>query len=105
MQPTKVWIVNSSGHNFDAAKEFGEEMIPLTAGKVNIFNVERLIHEFKGKMVNHQKDDWILLSGNTVLNVLAVTVALAKHREVKLLLYDVIRKEYVPREISYKEFK
>ena len=35
----KVWIVNSAGHDFDAAKPYGE-LIPLTVGRVNIFNVE-----------------------------------------------------------------
>lgn len=99
-----VWIVNSSGHNFDAAKDYGE-FVPLTKGKVNIFNTERLIQEFKSKMANMNKDDWILLSGNVVLNVIAVAVAFAKHKEANLLIYDVIRKEYVPREMSFSEFE
>jgi len=101
---SKVWIVNSAGHDFDAAKSYGE-LIPLTVGRVNIFNVERLLSEFKGMLANHEKDDWILLSGNAVLNVLAVAIVLAKHGEVKMLLYDVIKKEYVPREIKFDEIK
>lgn len=101
---SKVWIVNSAGHDFDAAKSYGE-FIPLTVGRVNIFNVERLLSEFKGMLANHEKDDWILLSGNAVLNVLAVAIVLAKHGEVNLLLYDVIKKEYVPREIKFDEIK
>lgn len=101
---SKVWIVNSAGHDFDAAKSYGE-FIPLTVGRVNIFNVERLLNEFKGMLANHEKDDWILLSGNAVLNVLAVAIVLAKHGEVNMLLYDVIKKEYVPREIKFDEIK
>lgn len=101
---SKVWIVNSAGHNFDAAESYGE-LIPLTVGKVNIFNVERLIREFKGMLANHKKEDWILLSGNVILNVLAVAIVLIKHGEVRMLLYDVIKKEYVPREIKFDEIK
>lgn len=101
---SKVWIVNSAGHNFDAAKQYGE-LIPLTVGRVNIFNVERLLNEFKGKLASYEKGDWILLSGNVVLNVLAVAIVLAKHGEVRMLLYDVIKKEYVPREIKFDDLK
>ena len=104
MEPSKVWIVNSSGHNFDAAKTYGE-LIPLSVGRVNVFNVERLLREFKGSLKNSSRNDWVLLSGNTVLNVLAVSIVLAKHGEVKLLIYDVIKKEYVPRELSFDDFK
>lgn len=101
----KVWIVNSSGHDFDDAKKFSEELIPLTHGRVNIFNVERLVEEFKGKMSSFGENDWLLLSGNAVLNVIASTIAMELHGKVNLLIYDVIQKEYVPREITSKQVK
>ena len=44
---SKVWIVNSTGHNFDAAKSY-RELYPITVGRVNIFNVERLLSEIQG---------------------------------------------------------
>ena len=97
---SKVWIVNSSGHDFEEAKNFSEELIPLTYGIVNIFNVDRLSEEFKGKMSNYEEEDWLLLSGNAVLNVIASNIVMEKHGKVKLLIYDVIRKKYIPREFS-----
>ena len=100
----KVWIVNSSGHDFSAAETYGE-LIPLTVGKVNIFNVERLLNELKGDLGSHQKGDWVLLSGNTILNILTFSIVLAKHGEVNILIYDAIRKEYVPRELNQNDFK
>lgn len=102
MQALKVWIVNSSGHDFQKARKFSDELIPLTNGRVNIFNTERLVEEFRGKMSNYEEEDWLLLSGNAVLNVIASNVVLEKYDKLKLLLYDVINKEYVPREINKK---
>lgn len=96
----RVWVVNESGHNFEAAEEYGE-LVPLTQGKVNIFNTERLYAEFQEKMRNLQPEDWILLSGNMVLNILATMVALKRQGEVRILIYDVINKEYVPREVKF----
>lgn len=100
-----VWIVNSSGHDFDGAKKFSEDMIPLTHGRVNIFNVERLFEEFKGKMSSYQEDDYMLLSGNATLNVISTMIAYEKTGKVNLLIYDVIQKEYIPREITTKQVK
>jgi len=101
----KVWIVNSSGHDFEGARKFGDELIPLTYGRVNIFNVERLFEEFKGKMSSFEEEDWLLLSGNTILNVIATLIIYEKFSNTNILIFDVIKKEYVPREITTKQVK
>lgn len=104
MGGAKVWVVNSSGHNFEEAEKYGT-LVPLTMGRINVFNVDRLLDEFKHKLKHFGEEDWLLLSGNVVLNVLATMVVSHKHSRVKLLVYDVARKTYVPREVSVEDIK
>lgn len=78
-------------------------MVYLTQGRVNVFSVQRLSQEFKGKLVNFQCGDYLLLSGNTVLNCLAVAILLAKHEEVTVLIFNALTRQYIPREISRRE--
>ena len=94
-----VYIVNSSGHNYEPASRFGR-FSTLTEGRVNIFSTERLLSEFKRDMDGVTTDDCILLSGNAILNILAAIVMLKKTGAINLLIYDAARREYVLREIT-----
>jgi CTP:phosphocholine cytidylyltransferase-like protein len=100
-----VWVVNNSGHDFSPAYEYGEDVYYLTTGRVNIFKTNKLISEFKGKMANFKEDDWLLLSGNAILNVLAVTVALEKHGMVQTLLYNAITNNYAKTILDKETFQ
>src|SRR5690554_2870108 len=82
----RIWIVNVAGHDFSDARRFADELIPLTEGRVNIFNVKALVDEFKTKMESYEKEDWLLLSGSSVINIVASQIVMEKHGELKLLI-------------------
>lgn len=95
-----VWVVNDYDHDFSDAERFGR-LIALSTGRVNVFQTHRLKKTFEARMENCQKDDYILLSGAQVLNVIAAMTMAKKVGCVNLLIYDAIRKEYVPRELDF----
>ena len=100
-----VWIVNNSGHDFSPAYEYGDNLYYLTNGRVNIFKTHKVINEIKGKMQNFRKDDWLLLSGNSILCVIAVQVALAMYGQVKVLIYNAITGSYAKAILDEDKFK
>lgn len=99
----RIWIVNVAGHDFSDARRFADELIPLTEGRVNIFNVKALVDEFKTKMESYEKEDWLLLSGSSVINIVASQIVMEKHGELKLLIYDAANRSYIPRDINMKQ--
>lgn len=102
---SKIWIANATGHDFTAARKFGDELVPITQGRVNIFNVKAMVEEFKTIMEPYEKDDWLLLSGSSIINVIAAGIVLDRYGEVKFLIYDAANKSYIPREINMKQIK
>ena len=94
-----VYVVNDSGHIMDNAKKFGNFKV-LSKGNVNIFRTNDITADFKGKLKDIQPTDFILLSGSSILNVLATSIALTKNSKVGVLLYNLNSGEYVPRIIE-----
>lgn len=98
---SQVWVVNNAGHDFTNAEKYGDLMQYLTHGRVNVFNPQKLAHEFKAKMATYNENDWLLLSGGTVLNCVATAVVMAKFGKVKMLIFDAIKRDYVPQTLTF----
>ena len=96
---SKVYVVNYSGHNVFLANKFGK-LVYLTEGWVDTFKTDRVKYEIAKGLINFAKDDYILLCGSPVLNVIAVVVALAKAGECNMLLYNAKQEGYEVRGIS-----
>lgn len=91
-----VWIVNLSGHNYEPAKKYGR-FIAITTGNVNHFNVDRLAQNMAITLKMAHEDDFLLISGSPMLNVIAVQIWLRKFSKVKLLQFSTREEEYIPR--------
>jgi len=87
---SNVYVINFSGHNISTCKRFIKEgnIIYLTEGAVNIFNIDRVIYDLKAKLENYNGNDYILLSGNVVLNVLVALILKDKTEHLNLLIWD-----------------
>ena len=95
-----VYIVNSSGHDYSAARKFGE-LETLTEGNLPIFNIDRMRSILRDKLQRFDIDqDFLLLSGAIVLNVLSVTVLGEETDRIPILIFDAKRKIYIERELS-----
>jgi len=101
---SKVYIVNAEKFDFSAAKEYGE-LVPITTGNINPFDCHRLMLEVKDKMKYfNPKEDYILLVGHNILNIIVAVVAFEKGDEIKTLVYGAKHGDYVVSTIK-KEWK
>ena len=82
----KVYIVNSAGHNFSAAKRYGE-LVYLSDGPMNRYGTNNIIRQFSEKMKNSSPGDHIVLCSLNVMNSLACAIFAAMHKQVNLLLF------------------
>lgn len=83
-----VFISNmSSGHDYSSAGSFGN-FRPITTGNFPIFKTERLREEIISALIHSSQEDYLLLSGSSVVAGLCMAVWMMLHGEVKLLLYD-----------------
>lgn len=83
----KVWIVNFSGHNYSDADRFGT-LEAVTVGNISRSSFDRLAFEITQKLSKSSSEDWLLLSGALIANVIAVTIWFRKHGELRALVWD-----------------
>ena len=89
-----VWLVNKGNHiNYSDAERFGA-IVPLTSGRVNIFQTDNLVTTLSGALTEAKKDDFVLLSGSAFLNSLVVHYFLKKFSIVKALIYEGNNQRY-----------
>lgn len=94
-----VWVANYSGHPYDDAERFGEIKF-LTRGYVPLGNLDRLLYEIVEIVSKTEENDWLLLSGLSIISCIAATAWMLRHSRVKLLHYDKKLDQYVPLEFS-----
>ena len=101
---TTVWVPNDSTHDFDPAKEYGE-IIYLTRGRINRFSTSKLYREFVDKMKDSTEKDYLILTGLTMLNVLAAAILVLKYKRLNLLIYKTtgVKGGYIERVIKFGE--
>lgn len=97
--PSRVWIVNYAGHDYSAAKSWGE-LRYMTRGYVSFERLDRLLYEVADIVDGTSPSDWLLPSGLVVLNVIAGIVWLIKHGHVNLLLWDHREETYLEMKIT-----
>ena len=95
-----VFISNQSRqHDYDKAREFGA-LRAITSGNYAIFKTARLREEIVEALIHSEKDDYLLLSGSSVIAGMCMAVWVLMHGQVNLLLYDRTAKEYVERKFT-----
>lgn len=94
-----VYVVHLKDFDVSRATSYGT-LVPMFCGKVNIFNVTSLAFQIKEKMKDFKGSDYLLLTGNLVLNALAVAIAIQNFKTVNLLVFDIKRNEYLPRTLA-----
>lgn len=82
-----VFVVNFAGHDYTQAEKWGP-VRPMTMGFVSFESLDRLVFQFAGEIEKTSKDDWLLLSGAGVLNVIAAVIWFWKHKKINILVHD-----------------
>src|SRR5690554_2202883 len=104
----RIFVVNAGGHNLSPALEHttlpkGKAFVPITKGTINIFNINQTISDVTKVLIEEDfcEEDMMLLTGNVIINVIAVLAALEITEGVcSVLLYNALTRGYAKREIS-----
>lgn len=91
---SKVWIPNlTKNRDYSKAESFGE-LRHFTAGYQSLGNLERLNFVFIQQVHKTDAEDYLLLGGVLIFNVLSAIAWLVRHDKCKLLTWDSKIDEY-----------
>jgi len=91
-----VYIVNQGGHNYTDAQRFGR-LVYLSEGAINKFSVSKMYRIFADRLKQSQPEDYILISGLTVMSAIACACFGHLHKRLNLLLLK--NERYVERKL------
>ena len=95
----KVYVVNNANHDYSKAEQYGELMY-VTRGKLPIFKTSTVRAMLEKGLVKFTKDDYLLISGPAIVNIIAATILYNKFDTVKFLVFDAKQQDYVVRHIN-----
>lgn len=81
-----VYIINKSGHDFSDAERFGS-LVYLSTGTIDRYGINKMYRKFAETLKNSSPDDYILVTGLTIMSCIACSVFSFLHGRVNLLLY------------------
>ena len=82
----KVYIVNKGGHDYEAAKKYGE-LIFLTEGPFSAFAVSSMYRAFSMALRESSAQDYLLLTGPTTMCSVACACFGFLHGQLNLLIF------------------
>jgi hypothetical protein len=92
-----VFITNMNpDHDYTTAAKYGA-IRPITSGNYAIFKTSRLEDEAIDALLESADDDYLLISGSSVVAGICMAVWLTMHKQVNLLLHDRKQSQYIPR--------
>lgn len=106
--PPTIWICNEAGHSYHRVKDLIPNGVlrPLTMGDINPLRVDRVaFHLARGITKFADQEDYLLLSGYQIINILAVLLWLLHFKRVKILQWNAKEKGYELTEKSLDDFK
>lgn len=101
----KVYIINKSCHDYSMAEKYGE-ITYLTESSYNRFSTGKMFRSFKNGLKDSNPEDFLLISGLTIMSSIACSMFAAKHKRLNLLLYNSgpnVEEGYVKRTIILEE--
>ncbi len=89
----RVIIVQEMGHDYRKAKNFGK-IISYSRQPVNIFSHKELDNFSNWLNENVKQEDFLLFSGNILLNCIAFNFMVSKFGRIKYLTYNQKSRNY-----------
>lgn len=97
----KVFIPNTSAHDYTDAERYGC-LVPLTKGNLDLGNTSRIFREVEESIRKSSPDDYILISGASIVNGIVCGLFACLHGKLNLLVYRRNGK-YIERNINMKD--
>lgn len=95
----KVYVVNNTNHDYSKTEQYGE-LVYVTKGKLPIFKTNTVRAMLEKGLVKFTKDDYLLISGPAIVNIMAATILYNKFDTVKFLIFDAKQQDYVVRHLN-----
>ena len=95
----KVYVVNNTHHNYSKAERYGK-LVDVTKGKIPIFKTSTVRAMLEKGLAAFTKDDYLLISGPAMVNIMAATLLYNKFDTVKFLIFDAKQQDYVVRHLN-----
>jgi len=90
----KVYVVNRGGHDHSDAERFGE-LTFLSEGAINRYSTGSIYRKFVAKLNGSLIEDYILITGLSVMSSIACSIFARKHGRLNLLLFKTSREKGV----------
>lgn len=101
MRKPRCYIVeNRKGHDLSSAAIYGDITTLYEGQTADIFMVSKHMHQLKQLLADVEQNDYLIVSGNMILAMIAFGIMLQKLGSVNVLLFDVRNMCYVPRVIA-----
>lgn len=97
---TNVYVPTTSFHDLSKAERFGS-LVYLTDGRVDPFKLNELYTQCVMRMLDSHSEDYILMCGHTVLNVVATLAFSHRHSRVQVLMWSAQRQDYEVRRLKF----
>ena len=99
-----VFIINSGTHDYSAAQKFGK-LIVLSKGYFNRHDVGKIARQFAVILNQSNPDDYLLVSGSTIMNSVASAIFAHTHGVLNLLIFKKLPDKdfYVERHLEMSE--
>lgn len=91
----KVFITNFSGYPYEPAKKYGEELIFMTNGFLNLAEIDSIKNKVNEFITQVKPEDYLVLSGNNLIAAHVVVKWIQKIGYINILHWDNIKKEYI----------
>jgi hypothetical protein len=100
----KVYVVNRGCHDYSGASKFGQ-LVYLSESSMDRFDLSKIWRKFKPVLDESSPEDFILLSGLTVMSIVATTIFSQLHGKLNILIFKGYKKsnkgEYIPETIHF----
>jgi len=94
-----VWIPKDASHDYTEAAAYGTLQF-VFEGTQDMFNPNRLQERARQILVDSAPEDFLLLAGPQIMNIVVYQALLEKHGQVKLLMFHARDNGYQSRLIG-----
>lgn len=98
----KVYVVAKGLHDWTLAAEYGE-VVFLSTVPISRVAVSTMARLFAPQLQKSSPDDYLLITGLSVMCSIACSLFVLKHRRLNLLLFDAASEKYVKRTVVLED--
>lgn len=102
MKRIKVYVIAKGFHNWEPAEAYGE-LVFLSTAPFGRTSVSNMVRTFSPVLEESGPEDFIIISGLSVMCSIACSLFVLKHRRLNLLLFDAATEKYVKRTVIFDQ--